>query len=121
MVGAVGTEAVWVWDGDLTGGPDAVNPYPGVLGLADYLIVTSDSVNMVSEAAITGKPVLTAEMVPETGRIAKFHQMMRAGGHTAALSQILSGSRQMEEPFKPLDERAEIAAAVWALWVANCG
>ena len=61
--GALGTEAVWVWDGDLTGGPDVVNPYPGVLGLADYLIVTSDSVNMVSEAAITGKPLLTAEMV----------------------------------------------------------
>ena len=116
LVGALGAEAIWVWDGDLTGGPDVVNPYPGVLGLADYLIVTSDSVNMTSEAAITGKPLLTAEMVPETGRIATFHQMMRAGGHTAALSEVLRGSRQLEEPFTPLDERAEIAAAVWAFF-----
>lgn len=116
LVGALGAEAIWFWDGNLTGGPGAVNPYPGVLGLADYLIVTSDSVNMTSEAAITGKPLLTAEMVPETGRIATFHQMMRAGGHTAALSEVLRGSRQLAEPFTPLDERAEIAAAVWAFF-----
>ena len=36
------------------------NPYPGILGVADAIIVTSDSVNMASEAAITGKPVLIA-------------------------------------------------------------
>ena len=36
------------------------NVYPGVLGLAQAVIVTSDSVNMASEAAITGKPVLIA-------------------------------------------------------------
>ena len=113
LAGALGAEAVWVWDGDLTGGAGAINPYPGVLGLADFIIVTSDSVNMTSEAAITGKPVLTAEMVPETGRIAKFHEMMRSGGHTADLSDVLLNPGQLEEPFTVLDERAEIAAAVW--------
>ena len=111
----LGTEAVWVWDGDLatTG---AINPYPGVLGRADFLIVTSDSVNMTSEAAITGKPLLSAEMVAETGRIARFHQMMRRSGHTAALSEVLLNPEQLEEPFTPLDERAEIAAAVWGFF-----
>ena len=39
---------------------DEANPYPGILGVADAIIVTSDSVNMASEAAITGKPVLIA-------------------------------------------------------------
>ena len=115
LVGTLGAEAVWVWDGDLSSA-GAVNPYPGMLGLADYLIVTSDSVNMTSEAAITGKPVLTAEMVPETGRIATFHQMMRSSGHTAALSEVLRGSRQLAEPFTVLDERAEIAEAVWGFF-----
>jgi hypothetical protein len=36
---------------------DPNNPYFGVLALADALIVTSDSVAMLSEAAATGKPV----------------------------------------------------------------
>jgi mitochondrial fission protein ELM1 len=36
---------------------DPNNPYLGVLALADALIVTSDSVAMLSEAAATGSPV----------------------------------------------------------------
>ena len=33
------------------------NPYLGMLGLADYLYVTNDSVNMMCEANMTGKPL----------------------------------------------------------------
>jgi mitochondrial fission protein ELM1 len=42
---------LWVWDraGD--------NPYVGVLALADRLVVTGDSVSMVSEALATRAPV----------------------------------------------------------------
>ena len=54
---------------------DDANPYP-ILGIADAVIVTSDSVNMASEAALTGKPLLIAAWQPETGRIAAFHQAM---------------------------------------------
>ncbi len=36
---------------------EAENPYPGLLGLADRIVVTGDSVSMLSEACITGKPV----------------------------------------------------------------
>ena len=32
------------------------NPYLGYLAHADFIIATSDSVNMISEAAATGKP-----------------------------------------------------------------
>lgn len=48
---------MWTGEGD--------NPYFGILGLADLLIVTEDSVSMVSEAIATGKPVAT---VPLKGR-----------------------------------------------------
>ena len=48
--GYLGTRA-FVWD--RTGN----NPYVDILALADALIVTGDSVNMVGEAAFTGKPV----------------------------------------------------------------
>lgn len=33
------------------------NPYMGMLALADHIVVTDDSVNMISEACFTGKPV----------------------------------------------------------------
>jgi len=36
---------------------DKANPYPGILALADELIVTGDSVAMLSEAVATGRPV----------------------------------------------------------------
>ena len=61
------------------------NPYPGILGHASAIIVTSDSINMASEAAITGKPVLIAEWQTETGRVNAFHEAMMKAGHTAPL------------------------------------
>ena len=65
------------------------NPYPGILKLADAVIVTSDSVNMASEAASTGKPVMIAYWTTETGRIAKFHQTMQGAGHCLPLAEKL--------------------------------
>ena len=40
-----------------TGPQDGANPYPGVLGWADRLVVTPDSVNMLSEACAVGRAV----------------------------------------------------------------
>jgi mitochondrial fission protein ELM1 len=97
--------------------PNEANPYPGILGVADAIIVTSDSVNMASEAAITGKPVLIAgwnaaeqsaylkqgkqanHIVGERGRIAAFHRRMITAGHTAPLTSSLPRA-----PFTALDE-----------------
>lgn len=33
------------------------NPYPGIIGVAEYIISTADSISMCSEAAATGKPI----------------------------------------------------------------
>jgi mitochondrial fission protein ELM1 len=41
---------------------EEVNPYFGILALSDELIVTADSVSMLSEACATGKPVYMAEL-----------------------------------------------------------
>ena len=46
----------YVWDG--TG----ENPYFGMLGLADAIVVTQDSVSMISEAVATAAPVLIAPL-----------------------------------------------------------
>ena len=95
-------------------GGGAENPYPGVLGLARYIIVTSDSVNMTSEACITGKPVLSAFLKEENGRIAKFHERMQARHHTARLDEVLKNSARLKKPFAILDERAAIAKMILA-------
>lgn len=47
------------------------NPYFGYLALADQILVTSDSVSMISEACATGCPVLV-ERLPADGNTTKF-------------------------------------------------
>jgi mitochondrial fission protein ELM1 len=90
----------WFWDGQ------GENPYPGVLGLVAAVVVTSDSVNMASEAALTGLPLLVGELRPETGRIADFHARMQAAGHSAPLGPQLPDAAD----FTRLDEMPRIAA-----------
>ena len=75
------------WPHQIWGG-DGDNPYPGILGLADDVIVTSDSVNMTCEARFTGLLVHIANLREETGRIALFHEQMRSHGHTRLLGQF---------------------------------
>jgi len=41
---------------------DSANPYFGMLALGDELVVTADSVSMLSEACATGKPVYMAAL-----------------------------------------------------------
>ena len=86
------------------------NPYPGVLEIADAIIVTSDSINMASEAAYTGKPVLIAPWTEESGRIAKFHDNMQIAGHTATLDGLLSEKKCVQ-----LNEKAWIKEKVTSL------
>jgi mitochondrial fission protein ELM1 len=64
----------WLWDG--TG----ENPYFGLLALADAIVVTMDSVSMVSEAAATSAPVLVAPLPGRSRRIGRFLQGLTADG-----------------------------------------
>ena len=47
-----------------------VNPYFAMLGKADAILVTCDSVNMISEATATGKPVFIMDL-PEKASLVK--------------------------------------------------
>lgn len=63
-----------LWDGK---GP---NPYFGFLGLADAIVVTCDSVSMISEACSTGKPVLVARLPGRSKRFdAFFDSLLKQG------------------------------------------
>src|SRR5438270_903664 len=63
---------IWEGSGD--------NPYYAYLAVADALLVTADSVSMVSEAVATGKPVHVAELAGGDAKFARFaHAGSKAG------------------------------------------
>ncbi|MEO8998298.1 MAG: mitochondrial fission ELM1 family protein [Rhodanobacter sp.] len=74
------------------GRDDGRNPYPGVLGWADRLVVTPDSVNMLSEACAVGCPVQTFVTAPLPAKIARFHQALRNAGRLHDLDSTAAGS-----------------------------
>jgi mitochondrial fission protein ELM1 len=58
------------------------NPYFAYLAFADAILVTADSVSMISEAAATGKPVHILDLPGGNAKFARFHEGMRAAGIT---------------------------------------
>lgn len=86
---------------------DGNNPYPGVLGWADRLVVTPDSVNMLSEACAVGCPVQTFTTAPLPDRIERFHQSLRNAGLLRQLGHPSAATRAA-----PLRETAALAAIV---------
>ncbi len=52
--------------------PSEKNPYPHILKIIDYVIVTSDSVNMISEIANLSKPLFISHFSNENKKISKF-------------------------------------------------
>jgi len=88
----------WVWTGE---GP---NPYFGLLALADAILVTEDSTNMVTEAAATGKPVHVLPLRGGAPKFKRFHEAMRAHGATRPFTGQLEDWR-----YVPLTETARVA------------
>jgi len=87
-----------IWDG--TG----ENPYFGLLGLADAIVVTPDSVNMVSEAATTGKPVYIAPLPGGSRKFNDFHNGLLQDGVTRPFEGRLD-----QWSYEPLND-TELAA-----------
>ncbi len=54
--------------------------YLSSLKLADHIVVTCDSTSMISEAAITGKPIYVAQMPPikRNDRFKKFYELFKS-------------------------------------------
>lgn len=88
-----------VWD--FTG----ENPYFGMLALADAIVVTQDSVSMISEAAATHAPVLVAPLPGKSRRQGLFLQMMIDEGRVR-----LFDGRFAEYPVTPMNDTPEAAA-----------
>lgn len=90
-----------MWDG--TG----ENPYFAYLGLADAIVVTADSVSMVSEACSTGKPVYVVDLEGGSGKFQAFHETLHDDGFTRPFSGTIDSWH-----YPPLADTAQVAAEV---------
>jgi uncharacterized protein len=96
-------ERGFFWDG--TGD----NPYLAMLALADAVVATADSANMVGEAAATGAPVLLFE---PSGGHPKLSAFIAGLARHGAVKPFSGGLEAW--PYEPLDSTPVIAAAVAA-------
>jgi len=90
-----------IWDGQ---GP---NPYYAMLGLADFLLVTCDSVNMISEACTTGKPVYVIDLPGGSRKFNRFHNLMLAEGMTRSFKGKIE-----KWQYPPLDDVGAVVARI---------
>ncbi|XBQ10892.1 MAG: mitochondrial fission ELM1 family protein [Salinarimonas sp.] len=89
------------WDGS------GENPYVALLALADAIVVTADSTNMLGEAAASGAPVL---VFAPTGGHRKFETLvsgLERQGVARPFRGRLEGTR-----YEPLDSTPVVAAAL---------
>ncbi len=91
----------FVWDG--TG----ENPYMAMLATADHIVVSADSVSMVSEAAATGVPVYTAALGPLGHRLQAFHSALEAEGVTRPFTGALD-----QWSYTPVNDTPMVAAHI---------
>lgn len=86
---------------------DGDNPYPGALAWADRMVVSPDSVNMVSEACATACPVYVPEPERAQGRVRRYLDTLLARGRIQPLGKLPE-----DAPAEPLRETARIADLV---------
>jgi mitochondrial fission protein ELM1 len=96
---ATGRAVYWDGTGD--------NPYLGYLGHADAILVTGDSVNMVSESAATGKPVHVIELAGGSDKFRRFHTAMANAGITRPFTGAIE-----DWSYTPPDDTARVAAEI---------
>ena len=96
-----GERGGFLWDG--TG----ENPYLALLGLADAVVVTADSYNMVGEAVATGSAVLVFEPSGGHPKLRRFLAGLERHGAVKPFTGRLEAFA-----YEPLDSTPAIAAAV---------
>ncbi len=91
----------FIWNGE------GENPYFGILGLADYLVVTVDSVNMISESVAAGRPVYLYDLPGGSKKSARFRDGLLARGLVRMFDIPLA-----PYPPQPLNEMQAVVAEI---------
>ncbi|MEM9529602.1 MAG: mitochondrial fission ELM1 family protein [Pseudomonadota bacterium] len=90
--------------------PGLENPYPGFLAWADRLVVSSDSVNMISEALGTGRPVHVPLEQTGNQRFQRFREELLQRGYL----QGLEVSKGVASDYPALRETGQVAQQLTA-------
>ena len=90
-----------IWDGE------GENPYFAFMAAADAFVITEDSVNMVAEAAYTGKPIYIASVDGGQRRKRLFHADLARRG----VVRPFTGDYQSWR-YEPLRETDRLAAEI---------
>ena len=83
------------------------NPYVAMLSLADFIVATADSFNMIGEAAATGQPILVFEPSGGHPKLDVYMDRLRAHGVVHAFEGRLEG-----QAYQPLNSTPQIADAI---------
>ncbi len=101
LMALAGRHNGFFWDG--TG----ENPYISMLAVADAIVATADSFNMIGEAAATGVPILVFEPTGGHPKLRVFMDRLKAHGAVHPFEGRLVG-----QPYRPLNSTFEIASAI---------
>ena len=93
------------WGGDA----DGPNPYASYLAVADRIVVSPDSINMLSEACAVGVPVVSHLPPGAPAKFAAFHAELRSHGWLH--DDDVDFSTLQKTP--PLRELAAVASKIW--------
>ena len=83
--------------------------YLSALALSEYIVVTCDSTSMISEAALTGKPIYVANILPKKNdrRFQNFRNLFRSLNITRNLGEPLENWN-----YQKLDETNRVAKII---------
>lgn len=90
------------------------NPYIAMLALADAIVVTADSVNMVGEAVATGKPVLVFSPSGGSAKINRFLSALEREGAIHPFAGIIA-----PYTYQPIDSTPTIAVELARRYTAH--
>lgn len=107
---ALKEKKTYFWDGK------GENPYMGFLAWADVIVVTSDSVSMLSEACTTGKPVYMIALEGQSRRLGAFHKTIVDNG----MVRLFEGKIE-EWKYAPLDDAGLVAREIRARYLGGAG
>jgi mitochondrial fission protein ELM1 len=103
----LGDHPHWYWNGE------GENPYSGMLAWANYILVTADSVSMLSDAVTTGKPVYMIPMDGGSARFDLFHQNLLNHG----VIRVFEGTLE-NWPYPPFRDSQRVADEILRRMVA---
>jgi hypothetical protein len=95
---------VWLW---IDSKKDGDNPYFAFLSVANAVVVTSDSTNMLTDAATAGKPVLMLRLDGNDGKFSDLHEELEKKNYVHPFTGAIS-----TWPVEPLNETKRAAEEV---------